>query len=52
MSRVDVKADKVVVRLNSRTITCQKGRVTVSKHGSKCMVYISGSDGPRGYSMR
>jgi len=44
--------DKVVVRYGGKTITCQRGSVDVSKHGGKSMVYISGSDGPRGYSMR
>jgi len=44
--------DKVVVRYGSKTIVCKRGSVDVSKRGTTSMVYISGSDGPRGYSMR
>lgn len=44
--------DKVVVRYGSKTIVCKRGSVDVSKRGGKSTVYISGSDGPRGYSMR
>ena len=44
--------DKVVVKYGGKTIVCKRGSVDVSKHGAKSMVYISGSDGPRGYSMR
>jgi hypothetical protein len=46
------EVDKVLVRYGGKTITCKRGSVDVSKRGGKSFVYISGSDGPRGYSMR
>ena len=44
--------EKVAVKYGGKTIVCKRGGVTVSKRGAKSFVYISGSDGPRGYSMR